>query len=166
MLTLRKVVFRSFVFGSLALFGAVTLQMFLAASEQGRSGASSSAISGFADTAISRVDSATSSISAGLPYQMKSFPHQAALFFRSNATTARLQFEGMKNAVTSHMSLAAWTGHKAPNWIQSPAQMAQAGGSEAHALAQKVPVVTSAMDATRNRVNAVTRSVTNSNLGF
>ena len=166
MLTLRKAAFGSFVFGSLALFGAALLQTMLAAPGQGQSGVSSVAVSGFADTATLRVESAMSAVSASLPDGVKTFPHQAAVFLRTNATTARLQFEGMKNSVTARLSLSAWTGHSSPNWIQNGAQMAQAGGSRAHSLARKVPVVTSAMDATRERVSAVTKSVTNSNLGF
>ena len=167
MLTLKKAAFGSFAFGSLALFGAALFQTMLSVpGQQGQSGASFAAVSGYADAATLRVESAMSDVSASVPDGVKSFPHEAALFLRRNGTTARLQFEGMKNSITARLSLSAWTGHSSPNWIQSGAQLAQAGGGQAHSLARKVPVVTSAMDATRERVSAVTQSVTNSNLGF
>jgi hypothetical protein len=167
MLNFRKATFGCLFLGSLVLLCAAALQTPLAAPGRGQSGASSGALAGFAESASSRVDSFISSISAEIPDQVKAFPHQASVFLRKNATTARLQFEGMKNSVTAHLRLSGWFGPSGPNWIQSGAQTAsQAGGNKARTLARKVPVVNSAMDATRERVNAVTQSVTNSSLGF
>lgn len=165
MLNFRKIAFRSFALGMLILM-SVTLVQNLSSTDQSQS-RSSGAFTSFTDSAIARADSAVSSFSASVPDRLKAFPHQAGLFFERNATTARLQFEGMKNSVTSRLAVSAWFGRSSPNWIQSGAQVAtQAGGNKARALARKVPVVTTAMDATRDRVNSAAQSVTNTSLGF
>ena len=108
MLTFRKFAFRSSVAGSLALLSAALLHTSLVNS-MSQSG-SASALDSIADSAIAHVDSTISSISAELPYQIKAIPHQAGEFLSRNATTARLQFEGMKNSITAHLGSGAWLG--------------------------------------------------------
>ena len=51
-------------------------------------------------------------------------------------------------------------------WVKGGELAARQASSNAPTFAHKVPVVTGAVDATRNRVNAVAQSVTNSSLGF
>jgi len=164
MLTFRKFAFRSSVAGSLALLSAALLHTSLVNS-MSQSG-SASALDSIADSAIAHVDSTISSISAELPYQIKAIPHQAGEFLSRNATTARLQFEGMKNSITAHLGSGAWLGGGASGWVKGGAQAARQATSKAPTFARKVPVVTGEMDVTRDRVNAVAQSVTNSSLGF
>ena len=161
MLSLRKVTFGTFFVGSLVLLSASMLRTPLATFGPGGTS------SGFADAALNRADAAISSFSASIPDAVKAFPHEANVFLRRNATTARLEFEGMKNAVSSHLNLSSWLGGSGRDLVQNGTQIAsKVDGNKARTLARKVPLVNSAMDATRDRVNAVSQSVTNSSLGF
>jgi hypothetical protein len=127
---------------------------------------STSALDSIADSAIAHVDATFSSISAQLPSQINALPHQAGEFLRRNATTARLQLEGMRNSITGHLGSGAWLAGGVSGWVKGGELAARQASSNAPTFAHKVPVVTGAVDATRNRVNAVAQSVTNSSLGF
>jgi len=129
--------------------------------DQGRS---SSAVNTFADTAISHADAAFSSFSAGLPHRLDALPHQASLFLQRNATTARLQLEGMKNTITARLNAGGGLGRGALQWVEGGAKMAQTG-AKAHALAGTVPAVTNALDSTRQHLASMTQSVRNAASG-
>jgi hypothetical protein len=62
----------------------------------------------------------------------------------SNATTARLQFDGMANTIESHFSLDAWLPGSARYWTHGGVKVAaKATSSDAIAIAGKMPGVTS-----------------------
>jgi hypothetical protein len=76
--------------------------------------------------------------------ELRSFADASDAFISSNATTARLQFEGMKNTVATHLALDAWVPGDAPNSVRAGHQVAaEATGIQAIAVATRIPTVRS-----------------------
>ena len=74
--------------------------------------------------------------------QIASLAHTSEAFIGKNATTARLQFEGMANSVSGRMSLAAWLPQGATFWWSGNTQTAiQNANSQAANAAGKIPAV-------------------------
>jgi len=76
--------------------------------------------------------------------ELRSFADAGDAFISSNATTARLQFEGMKNTVATHLTLDAWVPGDAPNSVRAGVEVAaEATGIQAIAVATRIPAVRS-----------------------
>jgi hypothetical protein len=76
--------------------------------------------------------------------ELRSFADASDAFISSNATTARLQFEGMENTVATHLALDAWVPGDAPNPARAGVQVAaDATGIQAIAVAARIPAVRS-----------------------
>ena len=80
--------------------------------------------------------------SAEISPRIQSLPDTASAFVRSNATTARLQFEGMANAFPSLSAAAASLPGTATYLMKGGVPVViQDSSSEANRLADKMPVV-------------------------
>ena len=100
---------------------------------------------------------------AELTPQLKFITSNAGAFVQDNVVTARLQFAGMVNSVSAHVTLSDWLPKGAPNWMKGGAQEAvQKAGDKANDLAKKVPVVDHAIRSASNRMKAARDSASNS----
>jgi len=96
----------------------------------------------FSQTAFNQIDLVYREASAEISPRLQSLPYTADAFVRSNATTARLQFEGMANALPSFTDFAARLPGTAAYWIQGGVPGAiQNSRAEADTLAGKIPAV-------------------------
>jgi hypothetical protein len=96
----------------------------------------------FIQTAAAQVDSLCNSAANQIGPSLRQFATVSGAFVRRNAISARLQFEGMRNAVSAHLSIDAWRPTSAPTWIQKGVQGAsQATRTQTLAVAQSMPVV-------------------------
>jgi hypothetical protein len=102
-------------------------------------------------------------VASMLPDNFDSFSKSTGAFVRSNATTARLQFEGMKNTLPSSFALSQWMPGSASNLIQSSAQKA---GSNVGTAAKKIPVVNGAMHSANEHIASLRQSLNAPSLGF
>jgi hypothetical protein len=91
----------------------------------------------------------------------------ASAFVNGNATTAKLQIEGMKNSLPRSAAFSAWVPRSTPNWIQNGAQQAAAmAGNKPGALAGKIPVVNGALNATSEHIASLRQSLSGAASGF
>lgn len=122
-------------FGSVAMLGAAMLTGSFGAHTQ-------EPFAGVLNTALAEASSAYRDASAEVTPQLKSLAGSTSAFVSSNATTGRLQVEGMANSVQSHMSIDAWTPNGAPQWTQGGIQQAaQVSGGQMISLSTKIPMV-------------------------
>jgi hypothetical protein len=70
------------------------------------------------------------SVAGEFPDDYASFSHSACVFIRGNATTARLQFEGMENSVPSLAVVAAWLPGSTSNLARNGAKNAARAAGE------------------------------------
>lgn len=143
MITLTKLVFSCTGVGAAALLGTSLLQV------PGPVGSSNAqdASSGILQAASVQADFMLRRATTYIPSNLQYFSTAAGAFVRSNATSARLQLEGigmqfdaMKNSLAPS-SLRNWL-PDGPNWIQNSVQSAsQASSDKTRNLAQKMPVV-------------------------
>ena len=106
-------------------------------------------------------------VAAMLPDNFDSFSKSSGAFLRSNATTARLQFEGMKNSIPTSFAFSQWVPGSAGNLIQSSAQKASmAVGGNAGTAAKKIPVVNSALNSADQHIASLKQSLNAPSLGF
>lgn len=167
MLANRKSQLGSFGFGVTALLVATVVLVVFKGPMVGSGGASSGAAGSFFQAVTFRAQNAISNATSSLPNDFQTFPQRAEEFFTRNATTARLQLEGMKNSVSGNLSWNAWFGRGSQNLLQHGADVAaQAAGNKPHVLARKVPVVNGALDAASQRINSVSQSLSNTARGF
>jgi len=114
----------------------------------------------FLQTASAEAGPAAQRTIAELTANLQSFSNSAGLFVHRNIVTARLQLAYMFNSIPTHFS--DWLPHGTPGWIQGGPQVAaQNAGAKANELAKKVPLVSSAVDATSSRFRAVRDSLGN-----
>jgi hypothetical protein len=141
MLIPGKFVFGCLGFGVASFLGTSLLQV--PAIGHASLGQGSSSTAGNAlQTAIDQAGSVYREASADVAPKLRSFADAGSTFVSSNATTARLQFEGMQSSVAAHLSIDAWVPDDAPYWVRGGVQVAaQATGSQAIVLAGKNPVV-------------------------
>jgi hypothetical protein len=137
MLTLTKFICGCFGIGALALLGMALL-------ETGPHAQGSVASSG--DAIVQSIAAEAGSIyqqaSMEVGPRLRAFAASSGAFVRSNLITARLQFEGMRNAVVAHMSIDAWRPTNEPVWMQNGVQGArQASTQETLALSKAMPQV-------------------------
>jgi hypothetical protein len=141
MLGSGKFLYGCFGFGAMAFMATALLQVPAAHPNAGMRGISSVANSD-GSGAAAQVTSLCNDIAAQVGPQIKYATDVTGAFVSKNATTARLQFEGMTNAVMAHMDAGAWVPDSAPAWMRGGAAVAaQATTSEAVQLSQKLPVV-------------------------
>lgn len=147
MISLTKLVFGFAGVGAAAFLGASLLQLPTPGSQSGALGASSDPAATLLQGASAQTDSMLRRAATEIPANLQSFSTSAGAIVRGNATTARLQLEGMamqlgamKNSLAPN-SLRNWL-PSGPNWIQNGVQVAtQASSDKTRNLAQKMPVV-------------------------
>ena len=154
MFTLAKFALGCFVVGALTLAGSSLLPPSMRA-DLGL------------QTATSQADFMLRRVAAQFPSDIHSFSTSTGAFVRSNATTARLQFEGMKNSLPSSAALGSWMPSSTSSWIQSGAQAAsQAAGSKPGTFAKKIPVVNGAVNSANEHIAALRQSLNNAAANF
>jgi hypothetical protein len=86
---------------------------------------------------------------------------------RRNATSARLQFESMKNSLPSSFALSRWIPTSTSSWIQDGVQTAsQAAGNKPGTIAKKIPVVNGALNSADAHISALRESLGNAAANF
>jgi hypothetical protein len=154
MLTLAKFVLGCFVVGALTLAGSSLLPPSMR-TELGL------------ETATSQADFMLRRVGAQFPTDIHTFSASTGAFVRSNATTARLQLEGMKNSLPSSFALGSWMPSSTSSWIQNGAQLAsQAAGSKPGTFAKKIPVVNGAVNSANEHIAALRQSLNNAAANF
>jgi|SRR5580698_838476 hypothetical protein len=127
--------------GALTVAGSALLQM----ADPGHSGAQrmlGSAGDAISQTASNQIGTVYREASAQISPRLQSLPNTAGAFLRSNAATARLQFEGMANALPDLSSFASRLPGTAANLIHGGVPVAvQESTAEANSLAGKIPAV-------------------------
>jgi hypothetical protein len=165
MFTLRKFLFWSAILGTLTFIGATLLQSPASNSQssiQGLPSGISSFLQGFGNQSGPSADKTI----ADITFRLQIFSHSASLFVHRNVAAGRLQLEYMATTVRTNLSFDSWIPRGVPSWLQGGPQVAaQNAGAKASDLAKKVPVVSSAINATSNRFAAV-RSSLSSAAGF
>jgi len=142
MLTLTKFICGCFGIGALAILGTSLVQTPGNGGPALAHGSSLSTGDALMQTASTQVDSIARQVSAQLGPVLRSFSANGGAFVRSNAITARLQFEGMANSLPSYLSIDAWRHGDAPYWVRSGVQGAvQASGEKTIAMAKDMTVV-------------------------
>lgn len=136
MLTAGKFLSGSITLGALTVLGSALLQVPSAGHPAHLQGPLPSAI--LAQSACDRVNAVYLAASTQISPSLRSFVAAASFYVSTNATTARLQLEGMENAVVARLSLDAWLPSKAPNLRQIDLQGAS---NQTRALATRMPVV-------------------------
>ena len=135
MLTAGRFFSGSLALGALTVLGSALMQMSSSDHPSHLQGPLASAI--LAQSACQRVNSVYLAASAEISPSLQSFATVAGAYARANATTARLQFEGMENAVVARLSLDAWL----PSGKSRPQIDLQGTSSQTRALAAKMPGV-------------------------
>ena len=161
MLTLRKFLYCCAILGALAFLSTKLLPV---AANEPHSNVHGlpSGLGAFLQTASGQSSPATDRTIADLTFRLHSFSDSAALFIRRNVVNGRLQLAYMANAVHSNMSLAAWIPRGGSGWFQGRPQVAiQNAASKANEMAKKVPVVSSAINATSSKFAVVRDSLGN-----
>jgi hypothetical protein len=154
MLTLAKFALGCFIVGALTLAGSSLLPPSMR-SELGL------------ETATSQADFMLRRVGAQFPSDMHSFSTSTGAFVRSNATSARLQLDGMENSLPSSYSLSSWMPSNTSSWIQTGAQAAsQAAGSKPGTFAKKIPVVNGAVNSANEHIAALRQSLNNAAANF
>lgn len=127
-------------FGILAFLGVAALQ--ISGTDVSLAKASSSLSDQRAQAMLTESGSLLRQASSNLVPKLKSFSDATSEFVSSNATTARLQLDGMSNTITTHLSLEAWLPGFRPAWTRGGAQVAaKATTGQAIAIAEKMPAV-------------------------
>jgi hypothetical protein len=144
MLILKKFACGCFGLGALTSLGMVLLQMPSMDSHSRAQTSSSIAGNALIQLASAEVDSIYREASDEIAPNLKSFAASSNAFVRSNATTARLQFEGMANSFPSVFAINDWLPRSAPDWTKSGVPgVIQAAGGKAITVSNKIPVVQS-----------------------
>jgi hypothetical protein len=144
MLILRKFVCTCLGLGAITSGCLLLLQMPIANSPSGAKSASSIAGNALIQLASAQADSFYREASAKLAPSLKSFTIASGAFVRSNAITARLQFEGMVNSFPRAFAINDWMPRNTPYWTKSGvAGIVQASDGQAKILSTKIPVVRS-----------------------
>lgn len=157
MATLTKFAF-GFGLGILALMAWAILQTELPGQFSGEQGALLlNAADASLQSAATQADFELQRAVVEIPFNLKSFSDSSDVFLRRNATTARLQWESMVNTVPAQLAGTEWLPRDQPYWIQGAAQEA---GSEADALARKIPVVSQTLGPIGDRIAYLCQSVT------
>lgn len=128
--------------GALTLVGSALLQM----PGLGHGSRAQVALGGaggeISQVASNQVGSVYHEVAAEISPRVQSFPDAASAFMRSNATTARLQFEGMANAYPNFSAFIAHLPGTASYLIKGGVPGAvQDSRAEANSLAAKIPAV-------------------------
>lgn len=142
MLILAKFICGCFSIGALALLGMALLQPPSTGNQPDAQGAPSSAADALLENAAVQAGSIYRQASIQFGPQLQSFYADSSAFVRSNATTGRLQLEGLGNSLAFNLSIDAWRQISTPYWIQTGFQGAvQASGEQTLSLARSMPVV-------------------------
>jgi hypothetical protein len=135
MAQLRKLACSFLAFGSVAMLGGAMVTGSLGAHTR-------EPFPGVFNSAVAQAGSAYRDASSEVAPQLKTLADSTTAFVSNNATTGRLQFEGMANEVKSHMSVDALTPNGTPQWAHGGIQQAaQVSGGQMISLSAKLPVV-------------------------
>jgi hypothetical protein len=148
MLTAGKFLSGSLVLGTLTVLGAALIQT----SNNGRlhlQGPVASVL--LAQTACQRLDSVSSAITAEVSPYLHDFPERFRAFVSANATTARLQYEGMRNDLIAQFHLGTWLPSTKTDLLQAGSEQAR---SQTKALAAKMPMTQAAHTSVGHMVQA------------
>ncbi len=140
MLTAGKILSGSLVLGTLTVLGAALIQT----SNNERlhfQGPVASVL--LTQTACQRLDSVAYAISAEVSPYLQNVPERFRAFVSANATTARLQIEGMRNDLVAQFHLTTWLPANKTDLLQAGTQQAR---SQTQALAAKMPMVKAVQD--------------------
>jgi hypothetical protein len=159
MKTLRKFLYCCAILGALAFLGTTLLPV--AANEpQSHIHGLPSGVGAFLQTAANQSAPATDRTIADLTFRLHTFSDTAALFIHRNVVNGRLQLAYMANAIHSNMSLASWLPRAGSGWFEGGPQVAiQNAGIKANDMAKKVPVVSTAINATSSKLSIVRNSL-------
>jgi hypothetical protein len=139
---LRKFACGCFVLVALTFLGSLLFQISAIENPSQAQGSSSIAGNALIQMASAQADSVYRQASVEIAPNLKSFAASSGAFVHSNATTARLQFEGMTNSLPSLFAVNDWLPRSAPYWSQEGVEGAiQASSSQAMTLSNKFPVV-------------------------
>jgi hypothetical protein len=137
-----KFICRCFSIGALALLGMALLRPPSTGNRPNAQGAPSSAADALLENAAVQADSIYRQASIQFGPQLQSFYADSSVFVRSNATTGRLQLEGIGDSLSYNLSIDAWRQIRTPYWIQTGFQGAvQATGEQTLSLARSMPIV-------------------------
>ncbi|HEY1901231.1 MAG TPA: hypothetical protein VGG56_02295 [Terracidiphilus sp.] len=142
MLTLTKFICGCFGIGALAILGTSLVQAPGNSSQSVAHGSSLSTGDALMQTASAQVDSIARQASAELGPRLRSLSANGGVFVRSNATSARLQLEGMANGLSFYLSADAWRHGETPYWIRTGVRGAvQTSGEKTIAMARNMTIV-------------------------
>lgn len=159
-----KLIFKSFGLIALALFGFTLYQASLSGHQSNLS-ATLSAGNGFLQGLMNKLGPASDRGISEFTANMESYADRGNEFLRVNGLRARAEIATMASDLPS--SLSSLLPKNSSNWIQSTAQAAsQAAGNNSSAAAKKIPVVNTALDATKQRIAAVGQSLSGAASGF
>ena len=154
---MAKFIFKVFSVAALALLGFTLYQATLTG-KQANATVNLTVGSGVVQSAVNSAGPAADRTISELTANMQSYLNQGESFLRLNGDRARSELRSMASSLPS--SFGDWLPRNGTNWIQSTAQKAaQAAGNNPEAAAKKIPVVNTALDATKQRIAAVGQSI-------
>jgi hypothetical protein len=159
-----KLICKCFGVTALALLGFTLYQASLA-DHQSNGAGTLSAGSGAIQSAIDKVGPASDRAISEITANLQSYLNSTEYFLHRNGTRARLELESMAASLPS--TLGDLLPKNGSNWLQSTAQKAsQVVGNNPGATAKKIPVVNGALNATKERIAAVSQSINGGASGF
>ncbi|HUD15471.1 MAG TPA: hypothetical protein VMQ56_17600 [Terracidiphilus sp.] len=133
-----------FMFGCFGGAAAMLLAMSLLhpPSQDANAGVSPSVTSDlFLQNAVAQADSVYRQAAVETGPQLQSFYMTGSAFARANATTARLQLQGMGSGLAYYLSIDAWRPRNAPYWLRNGlAGVEQASSEKTIAAAKAMPI--------------------------
>lgn len=140
MLTAGKFLAGSLALGATTVLGSALIQ-YSGNNTLNFQGPQATAI--LAESACQRLDSIYYAISTEVSPYIQTFPARFNESVRSNAITARLQFEGMRNGVVARFSFHAWPPATKTDLLQASIEKA---GPQTRALGARIPMAKSVQD--------------------
>jgi hypothetical protein len=159
-----KFIFKSFGIIAVVLLGFTLYQATLTGHASNAPGALSAG-SGSLQSTLNNVGPASDRTISEFAANLQTYINSGSNFLSRNGTRAHTELAIMAQSLPS--TFGNWLPKNSSNWLQSTAQAAsQAAGNKPGAVARKIPVVNSALNATKERIAAVGQSLNGAASGF
>jgi hypothetical protein len=159
-----KLVFKSIGLVALALLGITLYQATLAGHQSNKPGALSAG-SGLIESAMNTIGPASDCAISEFTANIAWYADRGKNFLHINALRARAELATMSTSLPS--TFGDWLPKSSSNWLQSTADKAsQVAGNNSSAAAKKIPVVNTALNATKERIASVGQSLNGAASGF